>query len=288
MPGLKFDLMSRLEREHWWFRAKRELVREQVVRHGGGTGTAVDVGCGTGAVVRMLHEDCGFSTVVGSDLSEYALSLAAPVLGAGGHGVAARAEELPFASGSIDCLSSLDVVEHLDDDVRALREYARVLRPDGLLCVAVPAYRWAWSDHDVVLGHRRRYSRARLLRAAQEAGLEIRRCTYFHSWLVPIALLLRRTPLRRLMKKEAEEASYGSPVVNRILLGVGRLERALLRRLDLPFGLSILLIAGPGRQGDPRVGSAVEVDGSRSDGSRSDESRSDESRSESARAAARN
>jgi dolichyl-phosphate beta-glucosyltransferase len=245
MPAAKFDVMSELEQEHWWFRAKRELVREHVAASRRRT-VAVDVGCGTGAVARMLGDECGYRAVVGTDLNEYALALAAPAVGPRGSVAAARAEELPFCDESVDCLTSLDVVEHLDDDVLALREYARVLAPDGVMVLSVPAYAWAWSDHDVVLGHRRRYTRPQLLAAAREAGLDVHRCTYFHSWLAPVALLVRRTPLRRLVRKEAEEASFVSPAVNRLLRGVGWLERAALRHADLPFGLSVLLVAGPG------------------------------------------
>lgn len=245
MPSQKFDLMRRLEREHWWFRAKRDLVREVATPNGRNGGLAVDVGCGTGEVVRTLHA-AGFDHVVGTDLSQYALTLAGSVIGESGHVTASRAEALPFANGSVSCLTSLDVVEHLDDDVAALREYARVLQPGGVMVLAVPAYMWAWSDHDVVLGHRRRYTTHSLLAAARAAGLTVERCTYFHSWLAPLAFLLRRTPLRRLIKNDAEEASFVSPAVNRLLLMIVRLERLLLRRVDLPFGLSVLLVAsGP-------------------------------------------
>ncbi|HJR26851.1 MAG TPA: hypothetical protein VJ804_15340, partial [Acidimicrobiales bacterium] len=117
--------------------------------------------------------------------------------------------------------------------------------------VAVPAYAWAWSDHDVRLGHRRRYSRRALVEAARAAGLDVLRVTYFHSWLVPFALLLRRTPLRRLLRGSAEEASYVGPGVNRFLARVTRFERFVLRRVDLPLGLSVLLVARRGPSGPP-------------------------------------
>jgi len=109
--------------------------------------------------------------------------------------------------------------------------------------VAVPAYHWAWSDHDVRLGHRRRYTRVSLLAAAHAADIDVVRCTHFHSWLAPVALLLRRTPLRGLLRgRAAEEASFVSPAANRALGFLVALERALLRAVDLPVGLSILLV----------------------------------------------
>jgi hypothetical protein len=102
----------------------------------------------------------------------------------------------------------------------------------------------------VRLGHRRRYTRATLVRAAQDAGLDVLRVTYFHAWLTPIAVAVRRTPARRLVRGSAEEASFVHPAVNGLLSLVTSLERGLLRRIDLPFGLSILLVART-RRGAP-------------------------------------
>lgn len=242
MSEATFAAMAELEREHWWFRAKRELVAHQVADHGEHRGVAVDVGCGTGAMVDELRR-LGFTPAMGTDLSRFALTLAAPAADDRSSFAAARAEHLPLRAGAVSVLVSLDVIEHLDDDVAALAEYARVLRPDGLVVLAVPAYEWAWSDHDVQLGHRRRYTAGRLCRVAAEAGLVVERCTYFHSWLVPIAFMLRKTPLRRALRGQAEEASFVHPLVNRWLARLTSVERQLLRRTRLPFGLSVLLVA---------------------------------------------
>jgi ubiquinone/menaquinone biosynthesis C-methylase UbiE len=244
MPRQKFDLMADLESHHWWFVAKRRLVAAELDRVGLRSGVAIDVGCGTGEVVDSLKRT-GFAPVVGTDLSRYALALASRQHADDGtRFLASRAERLPLRADSVRCLTSLDVIEHLDDDVAALVEYGRLVGTAGLVVIAVPAYVWAWSEHDVVLGHRRRYTRQSLVEAAQTAGLTVHRCTYFHSWLVPIAFALRRTPLRHLVRREAEEASYVGPRVNRILTALSSMERTVLRRFDLPVGLSILLVAG--------------------------------------------
>ncbi len=242
MSTAKFDVTAKVERHHWWFRAKRELLVQELRRAGAIGKVAVDVGCGTGEVVRCLN-GLPFEAVVGADLSLYALELARKESQLSSPLMASKAGVLSMRTGGADCLVSLDVVEHLDDDVEALREFARVVRPGGTIVVAVPAYSWAWSDHDVVLGHRRRYTRRTLLEAAAAAGLVVQRCTYYHSWLVPFALAVRRTPLRRLMQGEAEEVSYVSPAVNRLLRAVTAVERAACRLFELPAGLSIMLVA---------------------------------------------
>jgi len=234
----RIRLMAAVEDQHWWFRAKRELVAE-VLAGEGVVGAVIDVGCGTGAVLDRLARD-GNRPVFGTDLSPVSLQHAAA---AGAPVARALAEALPFRSSVAAAVVSLDVVEHLDDDVAGLREYQRVVVPGGLVVVAVPAYQWAWSDHDVTLGHRRRYTRDRLVKAAEDAGLELDRVTHFHSWLAPLAWIVRRTPVRRLVRGTDEEASMGGRWTNRIATGVTATERAFIRRRPLPFGLSILLVA---------------------------------------------
>lgn len=237
-----FEVMHRVEADHWWWRAKRALVAREIERSDVGFGRAVDVGCGTGESLAMLS-GLGFKPAVGTDASADALDFARSRTDPAIHLVASEAGRLPLAAGSIACLTSLDVVEHLDDDGAALAEYRRVVRPGGVVVLTVPAYPWAWSDHDVALGHRRRYTTASLEAAVRAAGLEVEHCTYFHSWLVVPAFLLRRTPLRLLVRGSAEEASYGSPRVNRWLARVAAAEARVSRRRRLPFGLSILLRA---------------------------------------------
>ena len=239
-----FDVMAAVELDHWWFQAKRELVADALATARAGAQLSLDarlldVGCGTGATIAALGQ--GFGTAIGTDLDEYAL-LHARGNNAPSGVLGARAEALPFPDATFDALVSLDVVEHVDDDVAALREYHRVLKPGAPLVLTVPAYMWAWSEHDVTLGHRRRYRHRTIDRAVRAAGLDVTRVTYFHSWLVPIALVLRRTPARRLVRKPAEEASYVGPRTNRMLGRVSQGERSVLRRTDLPFGLSLMVV----------------------------------------------
>ena len=83
------------------------------------------------------------------------------------------------------------MIEHLEDDVGALRELRRVVAPGGALLVTVPAYQWLWSGHDEINHHHRRYTRRSLQAAAEQAGWRQVRTTYFNSLLLPVAILLR-------------------------------------------------------------------------------------------------
>jgi ubiquinone/menaquinone biosynthesis C-methylase UbiE len=262
-----FDSMASVEREHWWFRAKRERALEQLALRPSRSGVVVDVGCGTGELATSLRES-GEHKVVGVDVSEYALAHANKRLGGGfGSGFQlfrASADQLPLRTGSVARLVSMDVIEHLDDDIAALREYRRVVEPGGSIVIAVPAYQWAWSAHDEALGHRRRYTLRRLESVTRGAGLISERSEYFHSWLVPIAIVLRKTPLRRVLGNDAtsEEVSFVHPVVNRILLGVTRAERRLARVVKVPTGLSIMMVARrPESESQPNGAKAPPPDG---------------------------
>lgn len=239
LSGDYFDVMARYSREHWWYRARAAWMTEAIVAAGVPPGRVLDVGCGTGAALEHLGA-LGFTATIGTDLSPVALAHARASVGA--TLCESRAEHLPFAAGSVACLVSMDVIEHLDDDLVALREYVRVVRPGGLVLLTVPAYQWLFADHDVRAGHRRRYTAARLERAARAAGLAVERVTYFNSFLVPAAALLRRTPLRRLGSGTDEETSDAPPTVTRLLGLVTAAERRLGRRIRVPFGLSVLLV----------------------------------------------
>jgi SAM-dependent methyltransferase len=236
-----FDLMAEVADSHWWYRARRAWLEQEIGTRVAIGERAYDIGCGTADALATLAE-IGARPVVGTDLSEHVL-----------RGVVARdthpavlkslAEHLPFADHSAATLISMDVIEHLDDDQLALGEYRRVLRPGGVLFLTVPAYQWIWSEHDERAAHRRRYSKTQFVTAARTAGFVVERSTYFFSFLVPVAALLRKTPLRRFFPATDEEASEMHPAIASVLALLARLERRVGARIDLPFGLSILIVA---------------------------------------------
>ena len=157
--------------------------------------------------------------------------------------LASSAEQLPFVGGCADALTSLEVVEHLDDDLGALREYHRALRPGATLLVTVPSYQWLWYHQDDLAGHRRRYTRRSITAVVESAGFEVERSSYYFSFLVPPAIAQRKTPLRRFMDDNGETSSSGR-LVTAVMERLCRAERAWMRRgWPVPFGLSIWLVA---------------------------------------------
>ena len=237
-----FDVMATQARAHWWYRARRALVGELLAGRLEPGARVIDVGCGTGDNLPAL-EDAAGRTVVGVELSPYAVRHA-PRSAAGDVRVGvSRAEHLPFRTGSADLVTSMDVIEHLDDDA-ALAEYRRVVRPGGLVLLTVPAYPWLWSHHDDWAAHLRRYTRRTLVDAVVRAGLQPLRTTYFNSFLVPPAAVMRRTPVRRLITVEQDEVGAASPMVDRVMTGLAAGERRWTRGgRSVPFGLSIVTLA---------------------------------------------
>lgn len=242
MEGDLFGQMVAHEEEHWWFLGRgalvRSLVEQESARRGGRIPRLVDVGPGTGRLLE--HFAAHADEALGVESEAQALELGR------GRGLDVRegsADALPLPSASVDVLTAFDVLEHVPDDVAAVREIRRVLRPDGTALVTVPAYGWLWSDHDVWHQHCRRYTR-RSLRATLEAGgLQVRRGGYLMGLLLPLAVAQRLAG--RLLGSRRSLAPPPRPL-NALLLRTLLLERRLVRGRGLPFGLTVFAVATPG------------------------------------------
>jgi SAM-dependent methyltransferase len=228
------------EDRHWWYRGRRRVI-EQVLRGLSLPPAArvLDAGCGSG---RNMVELARYGTVSGVELSEASVEKAR----ARGVGevVAGSITEMPFADASFDLAVTLDVIEHLQEDLAALRELRRTVAPGGVLLVTVPAYQWLWSGHDEINHHHRRYTRLTLRSVAQRAGWQEVRTTYFNSLLLPVAILLR--VLDRVNTKTTESSLdlwVPPEPVNRLLERPLRLEAYTIGHGGrIPAGLSLLSV----------------------------------------------
>jgi SAM-dependent methyltransferase len=251
---MRHDLYQDLyvkEHDYWWHVGKRAIVYSLLDRYlpagDSGEREALDLGCGAGLNLDHLAK---YARPVGTDFSEEALRFCRER----GHLRLCKADaaELPFRDGQFDIITALDVVEHLDDDLAALVELRRTLRPGGLLVVSVPAYPVLWSYWDDILGHRRRYTTGAMREVVAKAGLRVRRVSYSN------ALILAPTAAVRILKtlrlNTAETAGEGSsdpetdfmPVpawLNRLLIAYYMWEARTLSRRRLPFGLSVVCVA---------------------------------------------
>jgi SAM-dependent methyltransferase len=190
----------RAEDRHWWYRGRRTVIERVLDGLDLPPGARIlDAGCGSG---RNMVELARRGTVTGVELSPTSVCLARER--GVGEVIEGSVLDMPFADDSFELAVSLDVVEHLEDDVAALRELRRVVVPGGALVVTVPAYQWLWSGHDVINHHHRRYTRRSLQSVAERAGWRQERTTYFNSLLLPAAILLR--VLDRFSRKTTESS----------------------------------------------------------------------------------
>lgn len=212
-------------------------VLQAVVEAGGAPGALriLELGCGSGNVLAAFS---GLGEVVGMEPH--------PDLIAAGRaaGLDVRPGTLPHdlvvPEGWADLVLVLDVLEHLDDEAGALRTAWRALRPGGRLVVTVPAFAWLWSAHDVALGHRRRYRAGTLRAVVAEAGFSVEHVSYFNTLLFPAVVLARSW--KRLRGDRSHDLRRPRPALNRLLAFAFGLERFVVPRWRLPFGVSILLV----------------------------------------------
>ena len=238
------EQFASIERDHWWFQGRRRLV-ESAMRHHVGPRRdllVLDVGAGTGEMTDMLR---AFGPVVALEASVDAVAFCRGRFGSDvevRHGIVPH--DLP-PTVTADVVAAFDVLEHIADDADAVRALRASLAEGGHLVVTVPAFRLLWGQQDVVSHHHRRYDRETIVRLLDDAGFDVIRATYFNTILFPIVAVVRLARRLPLLNRRPPESDFRMPRwmwVNALLQRTLAAEAVLLRRADLPFGVSILAI----------------------------------------------
>ncbi|MBS1727234.1 MAG: class I SAM-dependent methyltransferase [Armatimonadetes bacterium] len=237
MQSAEYARMYELEDRYWWFVARRELALQFLAQVAPANATILDVGCGTGKGQDAFGS---LGTVYGVDFSQDALEFCHQ---RGLSRIArADAQALPLQSNSFDVVVTLDTIEHVPDDQKAIAEIARVLKPGGHILINVPAYQWLWGPHDVALMHHRRYSRTQVRKLLEANGFQIERLTYHIFFLFPLVAISRF-----LSKFRKGEPDAKLPNLPRFVEGIfslfQRAEAAIIVRSNLPWGSSIVAVA---------------------------------------------
>ncbi len=228
------------EETHWWFVGRRTLFARELRRQGiSDDARILDVGTSTGTNLRMLGAE-GYRNFIGLDLSSDAIRLAEMKgLGRVEQGDVCR---MPFEDASFDVVLATDIIEHVDNDLKALEEINRVLAPGGTALITVPAFQSLWGLQDDVARHKRRYRKGPLLMQIRRADLVVGR-NYYFNYILFAPIWIARQAIGLFKVKVSSENDINTPALNRVLGLIFSLDVAIAPWLRLPFGVSILAVA---------------------------------------------
>src|SRR5882762_4101335 len=235
----EYATMFRVEETHWWYKALHRLIfqtleaelpdwREKEI---------VDVGCGTGAILKQLGTP---EKNTGIDLAPEAISFCRQ---RGLDNVQqGDIHALPFPDASFDAVVCSSVLYHqwVSDVEGAIGEMHRVLRPGGTLLINVPAFPFLHSAHDEAVMTARRFRKREIRQLLQKQDFQIRRLTYWTTFLFPLAVAARTLGGSKMGRDFETE---GTSFTQRTLAGIMALELNLLRKISLPFGIALLAVA---------------------------------------------
>lgn len=208
-----FDDLAQLEAGHFWFIARNELIVGLVNKYFPNARRFMEVGCGTGFVLRAIAQSRKWDLLVGSELHPSGLEYAKRRLPSEVELIQMDARHIP-AEGLFDLTGAFDVIEHVADDEAILRGMRASMTEGGGIIVTVPQHPWLWSRADEVAYHQRRYRRGELEAKLRKNGFKVLFSSSFTALLLP---LMAASRLRRGDKEEAYEFKL-NPTVNQMLL----------------------------------------------------------------------
>ena len=234
----RLDRITRMERNHFWFAARRRLVERLLRRSAVLPGLAVlDLGVGGGLFCQQLAQAGHHMTAIDFlPTGLLRLHRDAPTVKL----VQSSAESLGLRASCFDAALALDVLEHIDDQA-ATAELFRVLRPGGLLIITVPAFPALWSFRDTAAGHRRRYRRQSLVQLLSTAGFSVEHTGYYQCLLFPLAILSRWVGRRSAATRDFEDTP--PELLNALFHAVSSAEVLLGGFIPWPYGSSLFAVA---------------------------------------------
>jgi SAM-dependent methyltransferase len=239
----EYRIMRDIEQTYWWFVGKQFLVRRILQRlplNKRRQDRILDIGCGTGIMLKLLEK---FGVSYGAECSPDAIRF----LRHRGLNLIVRSDvdqSVPFKDNTFSAITCLDVLEHLDNDLKLLKEMGRVCKPGGHVILTVPAFDFLWSSHDIALRHKRRYTRKAMLERTSGLGYRVMKASYYNTILFLPVLAARKLRGFSGSKKHAR-SDFFLPIpnwLNTLLSSLFVFEICCLRFLNFLFGVSLLLV----------------------------------------------
>jgi SAM-dependent methyltransferase len=235
-----YEAMYIIEKEHWWYKTKRDIVLMLINAIAlTKESSIVDFGCGTGVILASLEE---YQNLTGIDFSPIAIDFCRKRFT--GRLIQASLSDDLKLDYKYDIGVALDVVEHLQDDFKALINMKNTLQPKGTLILTVPAFKSLWTKHDDNCHHFRRYTLNGLKEIVQRAGFKVEYISYYNFILfLPIVILRLISKLLPLNRDSEFENKIPHKLINTILYRVFRCEMFFIkRRIRFPFGISLIAV----------------------------------------------
>jgi 2-polyprenyl-3-methyl-5-hydroxy-6-metoxy-1,4-benzoquinol methylase len=212
--------LERIEEFDFWSKVKLKLILGLVEGQ-----TVLDVGCGSGLLSKALLSK-GYS-VVAIDDDPKAVEITKK------KGITSYVASINDwgISEKFDCIICADVLEHIDNDQEIIKKIYSMLNPNGCLIVNVPSYQFLFGQHDIALGHKRRYSNRELKNKLQSSGFKIEHLRHWNLLTMPMTLLTK-----------INNKDYPHEKVSNIRFLSRTLEKLLLleTKTNHLFGISIL------------------------------------------------
>jgi SAM-dependent methyltransferase len=239
MEYATYEVEAQVEESHWWFVGRRKLFGA-IIKNANLAPEAkiLDIGTSTGTNLRMLR-DAGFVNFRGLDLHEEAIRWCSDK----GLGKVDKGDicNIPSSDNIYELVMATDIIEHVDEDITALREVNRVLCPGGLAIITVPAFQSLWGLQDTVSHHKRRYRKHELVEKLKSADLVVVECCYF-NYILFLPIFIARRLISILNFNVDSENKLNSYFMNFVLNNIFTLDINTARKISPPFGVSLLAI----------------------------------------------
>lgn len=238
----EYHKMFSVENDHFWYRGMRKIIEKLLDKYliKRINNNILDAGCGTGANIFFLKK---YGDVWGMDMSSEAIKFCKKrglknlTIGS--------IEKLPYKSDFFDVVTCFEVLYHknVHSEPKALKEFYRVLKPGGILITREPAYNWLYSYHDSAVHGKKRYEKKELLKYVKEAGFDIFKASFINMILFPIALIMRLGQKKNYSSGKQSDVHRINFIINQLLYLPLLIESFLITNLNLPCGLSIILLS---------------------------------------------
>lgn len=228
---------SEIEEKMWWYKARRNIIEEiiKTIINEGRNKILLDFGAGTGSLSKMMNK---YIKVKAIDNNQEVLKYSV-------FPITITNLQSFSAENSYDVITAFDVLEHCHNDEEIIEKFAKILKPDGIIFITVPAYQFLWSSYDDAACHFRRYTIKKIQKKFKKNGFVILKTSYFNSLLFPFlaADILLNKITYFFYKKQKDNLKIPNKMINNLFFNIFNLEKKWLKNHNFFYGGSILLIA---------------------------------------------